>query len=723
MAQDNPYKHSSDITDKDIAVNVESGIAKVSDSSNVTFSGAEYTHTLGRVSIRMKPLMDRVNEGFTSRGNTYLSGVKSQVKYSVYENVIKEEITLKSPETVRYSYDLWLSDWTVKVPNTTEIQKKPGLNSTKNSSPLSEKDFTFYARDSTIEINPDSWGNLVIFVDGKDVVVMPKPFAVDATGKKFELNYNLDKRNKLITITGDLAGAQYPIVIDPTERITNGYFATGTLAGWTISSNCPSGQWYVMVRSIPEPPWQWSEAFAGPSVCTASMSQPVDFTNVNTLNITADFGAPHYYKVGGLVQIYIDSTLIFNASEDNEFIDRSFDVSSWTGTHDLKFMILGGYDLPYWRIISVSAIGSDQPNPPVTTFTGTPTSGASPLTVAFTDTSTNSPTSWAWTFGDSQTSTVQNPSHTYTAAGTYTVSLTATNAGGSNNTVKDGYVTVLDQGPVADFTASNISGDSPLLVRFTDNSTGSPTSWNWSFGDGEYSTEQDPLHTFIVAGTYNVSLTVGDENGNDTETKPDLISVICPYACDATLTNPPYIHFGIDNVTFPNDSGVWQQANCYDNALIRWARAGDSSSFYATLLPWMWKRNPCCSNPGYSYAVDTPANKPIYIAAVENPDADVVFHHHALDAELLTAENAWNSSWESWNFFNYHELNITRGWNQQIPNGTSSFWTEVGIEWINELPGEGQYRGDTQITFYIAPNSSDIYTRAIIIPRVIQKIR
>jgi len=83
--------------------------------------------------------------------------------------------------------------------------------------------------------------------------------------------------------------------------------------------------------------------------------------------------------------------------------------------------------------------------PPVANFTGTPTSGAAPLAVAFTDTSTNSPTSWSWTFGDSTTSTVQNPSHTY-AAGTYTVALTATNAGGSNTNTKTNYITATSGG-------------------------------------------------------------------------------------------------------------------------------------------------------------------------------------------------------------------------------------------------------------------------------------
>lgn len=86
--------------------------------------------------------------------------------------------------------------------------------------------------------------------------------------------------------------------------------------------------------------------------------------------------------------------------------------------------------------------GASPPVAPVANFTGTPTSGTASLGVTFTDSSTNTPTSWAWTFGDGGTSTSQNPSHSYTTSGVYTVALTATNSGGSNTLTRTGYVTV-----------------------------------------------------------------------------------------------------------------------------------------------------------------------------------------------------------------------------------------------------------------------------------------
>jgi PKD repeat protein len=83
------------------------------------------------------------------------------------------------------------------------------------------------------------------------------------------------------------------------------------------------------------------------------------------------------------------------------------------------------------------------PPPPVASFSGHPTCGTAPLTVTFTDSSTNSPTSWSWTFGDGGASTSRNPSHVYTAVGTYTVALTATNAGGSNSITRTNYISAL----------------------------------------------------------------------------------------------------------------------------------------------------------------------------------------------------------------------------------------------------------------------------------------
>jgi PKD repeat protein len=79
---------------------------------------------------------------------------------------------------------------------------------------------------------------------------------------------------------------------------------------------------------------------------------------------------------------------------------------------------------------------------PVAAFSGTPLTGVVPVSVVFTDASTNVPTSWAWDFGDGVTDTAQSPTHKYVQAGSYTVTLTATNASGSDDETKIAYVVV-----------------------------------------------------------------------------------------------------------------------------------------------------------------------------------------------------------------------------------------------------------------------------------------
>jgi PKD repeat protein len=81
------------------------------------------------------------------------------------------------------------------------------------------------------------------------------------------------------------------------------------------------------------------------------------------------------------------------------------------------------------------------------------------------------------------------------------------------------------QAPVADFSGAPLVGAPTLSVSFTDASTGSPTSWDWDFGDSSSSTSQNPSHSYTSAGSYMVSLTVANASGEDTEVKPDYVTV------------------------------------------------------------------------------------------------------------------------------------------------------------------------------------------------------
>ena len=162
---------------------------------------------------------------------------------------------------------------------------------------------------------------------------------------------------------------------------------------------------------------------------------------------------------------------------------------------------------------------------PLPLFIASPTSGTAPLDVTFTDESTGSPASWSWDFGDGNTSTLENPTNTYANDGTYSVTLTEENSLGTNATTMTGYIVVGATTPVAAFIASPTSGTVPLTVQFTDESTGTPTSWEWSFGDGSTSSLQNPSETYQNAGTYTVTLTSSNSEGSSTNTASQTITV------------------------------------------------------------------------------------------------------------------------------------------------------------------------------------------------------
>jgi PKD repeat protein len=87
---------------------------------------------------------------------------------------------------------------------------------------------------------------------------------------------------------------------------------------------------------------------------------------------------------------------------------------------------------------------------------------------------------------------------------------------------------VVTEPPVAGFSASPTAGLAPLTVGFADQSTHNPTAWYWDFGDGDFSTEQNPSHEYQDPGLYTVSLTATNAYGPDTESKSDYILVVDP---------------------------------------------------------------------------------------------------------------------------------------------------------------------------------------------------
>ena len=158
--------------------------------------------------------------------------------------------------------------------------------------------------------------------------------------------------------------------------------------------------------------------------------------------------------------------------------------------------------------------------PPVAKATASVTTGSAPLAVTFSSTGSSDPEGFAltylWTFGDGTTSTAASPSHTFTAAGTYTPKLTVTDVGGLTASASTASITVTAAPlpPVIKATATPSSVFASTAIAFSSAGTTDPSgttmTYLWTFGDGTTSTTASPSKTYTTAGTYNVTLKVTD---------------------------------------------------------------------------------------------------------------------------------------------------------------------------------------------------------------------
>lgn len=166
-------------------------------------------------------------------------------------------------------------------------------------------------------------------------------------------------------------------------------------------------------------------------------------------------------------------------------------------------------------------------------FSAVPTSGIAPLEVAFTNESTGLYSTCAWNFGDASTSSnCANPTHTYSAAGVYTTTLTVDGALGPNTRTRTDYITVYSPAQ-ADFSADPTSGIAPLEVNFTNLSSGDFDTCAWNFGDGGTSDLcAAPPHTYTTGGAVTVTLTISGAGGSDTLAQTNLIHIYTPVHAD-----------------------------------------------------------------------------------------------------------------------------------------------------------------------------------------------
>jgi PKD repeat protein len=215
-------------------------------------------------------------------------------------------------------------------------------------------------------------------------------------------------------------------------------------------------------------------------------------------------------------------------------------------------------------------------------------------TIQFTGTATDSDsdaiTTWAWTFGDGATANVQNPTHRYPNGGTFTVTLTVTDARGVSGSVSK---TITVQGPpnvvpTASFTWTPQAPAEGGTVTFTatvtdsDQPAGTPHTYAWSFGDTTTSVVANPTHAFAAKQTYTVKLIVTDAQSASV-TVEHTISVgnAAPVvgtlvASNASPNTGDSVTFTVGNVTDADEDDTI--------ASYKWA-FGDGSTLTTTTMP------------------------------------------------------------------------------------------------------------------------------------------
>ncbi|THG30789.1 PKD domain-containing protein [Naasia lichenicola] len=200
---------------------------------------------------------------------------------------------------------------------------------------------------------------------------------------------------------------------------------------------------------------------------------------------------------------------------------------------------------------------------PTAAFTSASTGLAATFDSSTSVDSDGSIASYAWTFGDptsaSNSSMVAAPSHTFTGAGTYTVTLTVTDDQGATSTVSHPVtVAPANQAPTASFTSSSTGLAAAFDGSSSTDSDGSIASYAWTFGDttSNTSTAAVPNHTYPASGTYTVSLMVTDDKGA-TSTTSQRVTVTAPPVTSAPLAQDAFGRTSANSFGTADIGGVW----------------------------------------------------------------------------------------------------------------------------------------------------------------------
>lgn len=346
----------------------------------------------------------------------------------------------------------------------------------------------------------------------------------------------------------DIAKAEYYNYVGPATQLTGIIYAFGAGAAANSSS---------VVRAKV---WSDNAGTPGTALATQNISLQTIAADVALGNITAiTFATP--VSITG--PFYVGIEFSYSAGDTVALITNRNNNTPAPGTAWEQWSDLSWHEYsetPASWGINVSnfvmpILCSPSGVPPLAAFSADVTTACTNVPVNFTSTSSGNPSTYNWSFpgGTPATSTAMNPTVTYSTPGTYSVTLSVTNALGSDTEIKSNYITISNcaGAPTPSFNANAVAICSGQSISFYNTTTGAPTSYNWIFQGGTpaTSTAMNPIVNYPNAGDFSVTLVASNANGANSSNQVNYIHV--DSSANASFT---FAGTGNGNVQFTNTS-------------------------------------------------------------------------------------------------------------------------------------------------------------------------
>jgi PKD repeat protein len=328
----------------------------------------------------------------------------------------------------------------------------------------------------------------------------------------------------------------------------------------TITAWCKPINWYqngnifgILEKYNPISDYGWQFTLANPAATGFNdvgfiVNYPIVYeTNASVVLGQWDFYAVTYSKSTQTVSIYKNGNLVQSQSNSGTQFENTGSGNIYIGYSPVGTDEYSDGDIDELRLYN-RALTAQEINAlylqeyscsgelvPVASFVASQTVICAGQSIVFRDVSINNPTSWNWQIpgGSPASSSINNPTVTFNSPGVYTISLIASNGAGSSSvSVQTITVNNCIPAPVASFSISQKQICRGQSMVFTDQSTNSPTSWNWQIPGGlpASSSINNPTVSFSMPGVYTVSLMSSNSSGSSntsiqTFTVSDCVSV------------------------------------------------------------------------------------------------------------------------------------------------------------------------------------------------------